>query len=60
MNILFYGLDGLLNPEVIVFTATDFNPPLMPQLTYTAFISTNLLGTIRVGPESFDGLVVSD
>ncbi|WFR61327.1 hypothetical protein P9222_23120 [Paenibacillus amylolyticus] len=55
-----YGLSGLLVPEVIVFTSTDYNPPLMPQLTYTAFISTNLLGTTRVGPESFDGYVVSD
>ena len=55
-----YGLDGLLNPEVIVFATTDYNPPLMPQLTYTAFISTNLLGTTRVGPENFEGFVVSD
>lgn len=55
-----YGLSGFLNPEVIVFSANDYNPPIQPQLTYTAFISTNLLGTVRVGPESFDGFVVSD
>ncbi|GAS81626.1 hypothetical protein [Paenibacillus amylolyticus] len=55
-----YGLNGLLNPEVIVFSASDFNIPIVPQLTYSAFISTNLLGTVRVGPESFDGFVVSD
>ncbi|MGO4729265.1 hypothetical protein AB4111_02240 [Paenibacillus sp. 2KB_22] len=55
-----YGLSGLLNPEVIVFSANDYNPPIQPQITYTAFISTNLLGTVRVGPESFDGFIVSD
>ncbi|MBB6019979.1 hypothetical protein HNR77_001040 [Paenibacillus sp. JGP012] len=55
-----YGLGGLLVPEVIMFSANDFNPPIAPQLTYTAFISTNLLGTVRVGPENFDGFIVSD
>ncbi|PZT54661.1 hypothetical protein [Paenibacillus silvae] len=55
-----YGLDGLLVPEVIMFSTTDYNPPIAPQLTYTAFISTNLLGTIRVGPENFNGFIVSD
>lgn len=29
-------------------------------LTYTAFVSSNLPGTIRVGPESFDGILVFD
>jgi hypothetical protein len=38
----------------------DFNPPLAPQLTYTAFVSSSLLGTIRVGPENFDGILLSD
>ena len=51
---------SLLAPQVIAFSAADFNPPITPQLTYTAFVSSNLLGSIRVGPESFDGLVVSD
>ncbi|MGQ8872394.1 hypothetical protein [Paenibacillus sp. TSA_86.1] len=55
-----YGLSGVLAPEVIMFSANDYNPPLTPQITYTAFISTNLLGTVRVGPESFDGFIVSD
>lgn len=55
-----YGLSGLLTPEVIVFSANDYNPPISSQITYTAFISTNLLGTVRVGPESFDGFIVSD
>ena len=51
---------SLLAPQVITFSADDFNPPITPQLTYTAFITSNLLGTIRVGPESFDGILVSD
>lgn len=51
---------SVLAPQVINFTATDFNPPITPQLTYTAFVSTNLLGTIRVGPESFNGQLYSD
>lgn len=51
---------SLLAPQVIAFSAADFNPPVSPQLTYTAFVTSNLLGTIRVGPESFDGILVSD
>lgn len=51
---------SVLAPQVITFSADDFNPPVTPQLTYTAFVSSNLLGTIRVGPESFDAILVSD
>ncbi|WP_440111002.1 hypothetical protein [Paenibacillus sp. QZ-Y1] len=51
---------SVLAPQVITFSANDFNPPITPQLTYTAFVSSNLLGTIRVGPENFDGAVYSD
>jgi hypothetical protein len=51
---------SLLAPQVIAFSAADFNPPISPQLTYTAFVSSNLLGTIRVGPESFDGILAAD
>nr|WP_154895178.1 hypothetical protein [Paenibacillus xylanexedens] len=51
---------SVLAPQVITFSADDFNPPVLPQLTYTAFISSNLLGTIRVGPENFDGALYSD
>ncbi|WP_431089065.1 hypothetical protein [Paenibacillus sp. 8b26] len=47
-------------PQVIAFSADDFNPPITPQLVYTAFVSSNLLGAIRVGPESFDGILVGD
>ncbi|WP_211747713.1 hypothetical protein [Paenibacillus sp. Marseille-Q4541] len=51
---------SVLAPQIINFTATDFNPPITPQLTYTAFVSSNLLGTVRVGPESFNGQLYSD
>lgn len=51
---------SVLAPQVITFSADDFNPTITDQLTYTAFVSSNLLGTIRVGPESFDGILVSD
>ncbi|WP_405112416.1 hypothetical protein MHH28_04605 [Paenibacillus sp. FSL K6-1217] len=51
---------SVLAPQVIAFSADDFLPTITPQLTYTAFISSNLLGTVRVGPESFDGILVSD
>ncbi|WP_440119345.1 hypothetical protein [Paenibacillus sp. QZ-Y1] len=54
-----FGL-SVLAPQVITFSANDFNPPISPQITYSAFISTNLLGTVRVGPENFDGFIVSD
>lgn len=51
---------SVLAPQIITFSANDFNPPVTPQLTYSAFISSNLLGTVRVGPENFDGILVSD
>jgi hypothetical protein len=44
----------------MTFSADNFNPPVTPQLTYTAFVSSNLLGTVRVGSESFDAILVSD
>ncbi len=51
---------SILAPQVITFSADDFNPPITPQLTYTAFVSSNLLGTVRVGPENFDGILIGD
>ncbi|MBW4079790.1 hypothetical protein [Paenibacillus sp. S150] len=51
---------SVLAPQVIAFSADDFLPPVTPQITYTAFVASNLLGTIRVGPESFDAIIVSD
>ena len=51
---------SVLAPQIITFTGADYTPPITPQLTYTAFISSNLLGTVRVGPESFEAVLYSD
>lgn len=51
---------SVLAPQIITFSADDFNPPITDPLVYTAFVSSNLLGTVRVGPENFDGILVSD
>lgn len=51
---------NILGPQVFAFNALDFNPPAATQLTYTMFVSSSLVGVIRVGPESFSGIAVSD
>lgn len=51
---------SVLAAQIINFTATDFNPPITPQLTYSAYVISNLLGTVRVGPETFNGQLYSD
>jgi hypothetical protein len=51
---------SVLAPQVFNFTGADFMPPPGGQTTYTAFVSANLLGSIRVGPESFQAVAYSD
>lgn len=52
---------SMLAPQVISFTCADFNPPpVNDQLTYSVYVSSNLLGTIRVGPENFSATAYSD
>jgi hypothetical protein len=53
---------SILGPQVLSFTASDFNVPIPPnnQVVYTAFISADLLGTIRVGPESLNATMYSN
>ncbi|MGO1102249.1 hypothetical protein ACTOTU_30320 (plasmid) [Priestia megaterium] len=53
---------NLLGPQLFTFTASDFNvpPPASGLLIYTAFIGSNILGTVRVGPESFNAIAYSD
>ncbi|MEH7590159.1 hypothetical protein V7247_25795 [Priestia megaterium] len=53
---------AVLGPQLFTFTASDFNvpKPASGPLVYTAFISSNVLGTFRVGPESFNGIAYSD
>lgn len=52
---------SVLAPQLINFTGSDFNPPsIAGQITYTAFVLSNLLGAVRVGPESFAATCYSD
>ncbi|TYR81753.1 hypothetical protein FZC66_07935 [Priestia megaterium] len=53
---------AILDPQLLSFTASDFNvaKPASGPLIYTAFISSNIVGTIRVGPESLNGAAYSD
>jgi hypothetical protein len=46
---------SVLAPQVITVTGSDYNVDITDDLlVYTMFIQSNLLGTIRVGPESFN------
>lgn len=51
---------SLLGPQLISFTGSDFNAPNTASSAYTVFISINILGTVRVGPESFNFTGYSD
>jgi len=53
---------SVLGPQVLSFTASDFNVPITAnnQVVYTAFVSASVIGTVRVGPESFNATVYSD
>ena len=53
---------SIIGPQLFTFTASDFNvpKPISGPLVYTAFISANIGGTIRVGPESFNGIAYSE
>ena len=50
----------IVGPQILTAVASDFQPPITPQLTYTMFISVSVLGTIRTGPESLNGSLYSD
>ncbi|MEY8190552.1 hypothetical protein AB4X15_12975 [Peribacillus simplex] len=54
---------NILGPTILTFNGTRFNAPVPPAgqvLAYSLFISTNALGLVRVGPESFSAIAVSD
>lgn len=42
---------AIVGPQVISFTGSDFNAPVS-EITYTAFVEIDVLGAVRVGPES--------
>ena len=53
---------SILGPQILTFIASDINvpKPASNQLVYSAYISASIVGTIRVGPESFNGVAYSD
>ncbi|MGV3464437.1 MAG: hypothetical protein ACO1OT_03990 [Heyndrickxia sp.] len=53
---------SVIGPQLISFTASDFNVPITAnnRVVYTAYISASVLGTTRVGPESFNATIYSD
>lgn len=51
---------NLLGPQLISFSGSDFNAPNVANSAYSVFISASALGTIRVGPESFNFTAFSD
>ncbi|WP_342048894.1 hypothetical protein [Bacillus sp. OTU530] len=53
---------SVLGPQVLSFAASDFNVsiPAGGQVVYTVFISASTIGTVRVGPESFNATIYSD
>lgn len=52
----------ILGSQVLTITGSDYNVPfpISNQLVYTMFISASALGTVRVGPESFNAVAYSD
>ncbi|WP_438432081.1 hypothetical protein [Gorillibacterium sp. sgz500922] len=51
---------SILGPQLISFAGSDFNAPNTANVAYTVFVSVTVLGTTRVGPESFNFTAVSD
>ncbi|WP_342047791.1 hypothetical protein [Bacillus sp. OTU530] len=53
---------SVAGPQVLSFAASDFNVPIPAsnQVVYTVFISASVVGTTRVGPESFNAAIYSD
>lgn len=54
---------SVLAPQLITFSCADYitSPSdIPPQLNYTVFVSSNLVGAFRVGPESFHATAYSD
>ncbi|MBD2846731.1 hypothetical protein IDH44_16160 [Paenibacillus sp. IB182496] len=51
---------SLLGPQLIAFSGSDFNAPNILNAVYTVFVRVSALGTIRVGPESFNFIGVTN
>ena len=55
----------VVNPEshkpfILTFNGADFNPPVIPEIVYSVFVTVDRKGVTRVGPESFFGHLHSD
>ncbi|AZN41825.1 hypothetical protein [Paenibacillus albus] len=50
---------SILGPQLISFSGSDFNAPNTTQ-AYSVWIESSALGTVRVGPESFNFTGYSD
>ncbi|WP_308634159.1 hypothetical protein [Paenibacillus silvisoli] len=51
---------SLLGPQLFAFSGSDFNAPNVANQAYSVFIQSSALGTIRVGPESFNFTAYSE
>lgn len=51
---------NLLGPQLITIAGSDFNAPNISGVAYSVFVTASVLGTIRVGPESYNFTGVSD
>jgi hypothetical protein len=50
-----------VGPQLVTFSGAEFNvpKPVSGPLVYSAFISADVVGTIRVGPESFSAIATA-
>lgn len=51
---------SILGPQLISFSGSDFSAPNAADTSYSVFVEVSALGTVRVGPESFNFTGVSD
>ncbi|MFC4775826.1 hypothetical protein ACFO9Q_03410 [Paenibacillus sp. GCM10023252] len=51
---------NILGGQLISFSGSDFNAFNIPNAAYSVFVQSSALGTIRVGPESFNFTAYSD
>lgn len=50
----------LLGPQVFTINGLDYRPPAAIETAYSMYVTVSALGVLRVGPECFSGLAVSD
>ncbi|SDW13518.1 hypothetical protein [Paenibacillus sp. CF384] len=45
---------SIIGPQLLAFSGSDFNAPNIANQAYSVWIQSSALGTVRVGPESFN------